>query len=347
MLTITMTNTTTTMKAVTYDRYGGPEVLAYTDIAKPTPGSDQILVRVEATSINAADYRLMRADPFLARFGAGLRRPHKWPVLGSDFAGVVEAVGSEITDVAIGDRVFGDSFADGRAAFAEYVCVSPSSVAPIPDGLSSSDAAAIPLAAITALQAIRDLGKVEPGNSVLIHGAGGGVGTMAVQLAKVFGGDVTAVCGPGSAAVVESAGADRIIDYTVTDVGTESDRYDLILGVNGYRKLSTYRRLLNDGGQYVTIGGTGRTFFDSLVLAKFAFMFSGKTASILSIDDDKRAADLRELHELLSTGRLRPIVDRTFPLEDVADAMRYVETGHVPGKVVLTLEPPYPPAPLA
>ena len=218
------------------------------------------------------------------------------------------------------------------------MCVRPSSVAPIPDGLTSEEAAAVPLAAITALQAIRDLGKVEPGQSVLIHGAGGGVGTMAVQLAKVYGANVTAVCGPGSAAVVESAGADRIIDYTVTDVGAESDTYDLILGINGYRKLSTYRRLLNEGGRYVTIGGTGRTFFDALVLAKIAFMFSGKTASILSIDDDKRAADLRELHELLSSGRLRPFVDRTFPLEQVADAMRYVETGHVPGKVVLTAD---------
>ena len=338
MFTITMTDSTTTMKAVTYDRYGGPEVLAYTDIAKPIPGPDQVLVRVEATSINAADYRLMRADPFLARFGGGLLRPHKWPVLGSDLAGVVESVGSDVTELAVGDRVFGDSFPDGRAAFAQYVCVRPSSVAPIPDGLTSEEAAAVPLAAITALQAIRDLGQVEPGQSVLIHGAGGGVGTMAVQLAKVYGADVTAVCGPGSTAVVESAGADRIIDYTIDDIGTKSETYDLILGINGHQKLSTYRRLLNDGGQYVTIGGTGRTFFDALVVAKIAFMFSGKKASILAIDDDKRAGDLRELHELLSSGRLRPFVDRTFPLEQAAAAMRYVETGHVPGKVVLTID---------
>ena len=268
----------------------------------------------------------------------GLLRPHKWPVLGSDLAGVVESVGSDVTELAVGDRVFGDSFPDGRAAFAQYVCVRPSSVAPIPDGLTSEEAAAVPLAAITALQAIRDLGQVEPGQSVLIHGAGGGVGTMAVQLAKVYGADVTAVCGPGSTAVVESAGADRIIDYTIDDIGTKSETYDLILGINGHQKLSTYRRLLNDGGQYVTIGGTGRTFFDALVVAKIAFMFSGKKASILAIDDDKRAGDLRELHELLSSGRLRPFVDRTFPLEQAAAAMRYVETGHVPGKVVLTID---------
>jgi NADPH:quinone reductase-like Zn-dependent oxidoreductase len=337
MITITTTGTTTTMKAIRYDSYGGPEVLQYADIPTPTPESDQVLVRVEAASINAADYRLMRADPFLARFGAGLRRPHKWPVLGSDLAGVVEAVGSEVTDLVVGDRVFGDSFADGRGSFAEFVCVSSSSLAPIPDGLSATEAAAVPLAAMTALQAIRDLGHVEPGQSVFVHGAGGGVGTMAVQIAKAYGADVTAMCGPRSVAVAESAGADRIIDYSVEHIPA-SGSYDLVLGVNGYQPLSTYRRLLKDGGRYVTIGGTTRTLMDALLLAKLAFLFSGKKAAILTIDDDKRSTDLQELVGLIKTGQLRPYVDRTFPLDRTADAMRYVETGHVPGKVVLTVD---------
>lgn len=337
MMDKSKTRTGTTMKAVTYLQYGGPEVLQYIDIPTPVPGPGQVLVRVEATSINAADYRLMRADPFLARFGSGLLRPSKWPVLGSDFAGVVESVGPDVTELAVGDQVFGDSFSDGRAAFAEYVCVDQSSAVSIPDGLSTIEAAAVPLAAITALQAIRDLGEVATGQSVLIHGAGGGVGTMAVQLAQIYGADVTAVCGPGSAEVVEEAGADRIIDYTVEDFASSAETYDVILGVNGYQHLSTYRRHLREGGRYVTIGGTTRTFLDALLFAKFAFAFSGKSAGILDIDNDKRQGDLRELSELLTAGQLRPFVDRTFALEEAAAAIAYVEGGHVPGKVVLTV----------
>lgn len=334
---MTTSETTTAMKAVTYQRYGGPEVLQYTDIATPAPGRDQVRVRVEASSINAADYRLMRADPFLARFGAGIIRPSKWPLLGSDFAGVVETVGPDATELAVGDRVFGDSFSDGRGAFAEYVCVKPSSTVPIPEGLTAVEAAAVPLAGITALQAIRDLGAVEPGQSVLVYGAGGGVGTMAVQLAKAYGAHVTAVCGPGSAAVVADAGADRVVDYTIADIASDEGLYDLVLGVNGYRRLSTYRRLLKSGGRYMTIGGTTRQLIHALLFAKLAFLFSGKTASVLTIDDDRRADDLTELVQHISAGRLRPYVDRTFPLAEVADAMRYVESGHVPGKVVLTI----------
>lgn len=332
------TTATKTMKAITYERYGGPEVLRYADIPVPEPGAEQVLVRVEAASINAADYRLMRADPFLARFGSGLLRPRKWPVLGSDFAGVVEATGENVTELAVGDRVFGDSFSDGRGSFAEYVCVDQASATTVPDGMGTIEASAIPLAGITALQAIRDLARVESGEAVLVHGAGGGVGTTAVQIAKAYGAEVTAVCGPGSIAVVETAGADTIVDYTAHDIAESDDRYDVILSVNGYRRLGTHRRLLADGGRLVVIGGTTRTFVEALLLAKPAFAFSGKTAAVLSVDDDRRADDLRELRSLVDAALLRPFVDRTFPLERAADAIRHVESGHVPGKVVLTVD---------
>lgn len=334
----TVSTETATMKAITHERYGGPEVLDYTDIPTPEPGPEQVLVRVVAASINAADYRLMRADPFLARFGSGLIRPTKWPVLGSDFAGVVEAVGEGVTELAVGDRVFGDSFADGRGSFAEHVCVDQSGAAPIPEGMSTVEAAAVPLAGITALQAVRDLGEVEAGRSVLIHGAGGGVGTMMVQIAKAYGARVTAVCGPGSVEVVRSAGADHIVDYTVDDISETADRFDVILTVNGYQPLAVFRRLLVAGGRLVTVGGSTRQFVNALLFAKLAFLFRNKSADILTIDDDKRADDLRELHGLLSRGQLRPYIDRTFPLDRAAEAIGYVEEGHIPGKVVLTTE---------
>ncbi len=334
---VTTTMTDATMKAIAYDTYGGPEVLEYKDWPRPTAEPGQVLVRVSATSINAADYRLMRADPFLARFGGGLRRPTKWPVLGSDFAGVVEAVGADVGHVEVGTEVFGDCFTDGRGAFAEYVSVAPDSLAPLPEGTSMIEAAAIPLAGITALQGVRDLAEVSAGDRVLIHGAGGGVGIMAVQIAKARGAEVTALCGPTSRPVVEQCGADRVIDYTVSDIADDEGGYDSIIAVNGYNPLATYKRLLGPGGRLVTIGGTGRTFLDAMVFARFAFMGSGKSASILDIDNEKRHTDLLELRRMIAEGELAVFVDRTYPLEQAADAMRYVEGGHVPGKVVLTI----------
>lgn len=328
------------MLAVTYTKYGGPEVLEIVDIPAPVPDDDQVLVQVRAASINAADYRLMRADPGLIRLQAGLRRPTKWPVLGSDFAGVVTAVGRNVRRVDVGDRVFGDSFADGRAAFAEFVCVGAESAVAVPSGTSAVEAASIPLAGITALQAVRDFAEVRSGESVLIHGAGGGVGTMAVQVAKAYGATVTALCGPGSVETVRSCGADEIIDYTTTTPGADGTRYDVILAVNGYRTLSTYRRLLTDDGRYALIGGTGRQLLEALLLARPMFAIGGRSATVVQVADERRQSDLEELSTLLTAGRLRPVVDRTFPMSQVAEAIAYVESGHVPGKVVLTLDPP-------
>lgn len=327
------------MNAVTYRRYGGPEVLEYGERPRPAPGRGDVLVAVRAASINAADYRMMRADPFLVRLANGLRRPVKMQVLGADVAGVVAAVGDGVTGVAVGDRVMGCAPAHTRAAFAEYACLPQTALVTMPDGMAFVDAAAVPLAGIAALQAIRDRARVRPGQSVLVHGAGGGVGTLTVQIAVAMGARVSAVCGPRSVELVASLGASRVIDYSEQDFADESASYDVILGVNGYRSLAEYRRALNPGGRYVMIGGTNRQIFEALLLGRLRFLFRGKTADVVTIDDSLRATDLRQLRDFLVGGQIRPVIDRTFALGDVAAAMRYVEGGHVAGKVVLTVSP--------
>ncbi len=325
------------MKAIVYERYGGPEVLRYTKIEKPAPGEGEVLVRVRASSVNAADYRMMRADPFLVRLANGLLKPTKAHVLGSDVAGVVEQVGSGVTRFRAGDSVFGNSFHTGLGAFAEYVRVSENALALLPSGLGYEAAAVVPLAAITALQGLRDLGEVRPGQSVLVQGAGGGVGNFVVQIAKAMGAEVTAICGGGSAELVTSLGADRVIDYAKEDFAGEDRTYDLILGVNGYRSLGDYRRCLDSGGRYVMIGGANRQIFDALLLGRLRFLGSGKTARVLTLDQARYATDLQELSDLLVEGKLRPVIDRTFALEETADAIRYAEKGHVRGKVVISV----------
>lgn len=323
------------MKAITYHRYGGPEVLEYADVPKPAPKPGQVLIEVRAASVNAADYRLMRADPWPARLANGLFKPKKWPILGSDVAGVVVAVGEKAARFRAGDAVFGDAFVDGRGTFAEYACVSESLLCPKPASVSFEEAAAIPLAGITALQSIRDLGRIGPGQSILIQGAGGGVGTFALQIAKALGAHVTAVCGPQSADLARQLGAERVLNYATEDFTREDRRYDVILAINGYHPIADYKRCLKPGGRYVMIGGSNRQIFEALLRSRWAFKGSGKTAATLTINDSSRGPDLQELHQLLTAGRLKPVIDRTFPLRDAAEAMRYVEKGHVRGKVVL------------
>lgn len=326
------------MKAIVYMRYGGPEVLEYSELEKPVPARGEVLVRVRASSVNAADYRTMRADPFLVRLQNGLSKPRKVSVLGSDVAGVVEDLGEGVTHFSVGDEVFGLTLHDGMGAFAEYAAVSGAVLVPIPAGMSFEEAAALPLAGVTALQAVRDLGGVQSGQSVLVQGAGGGVGTLVVQIAKARGAEVTAVCGEGGVELVSSLGAEHVVDYRKQDFSQEGRRYDVILGVNGYHSLSEYRDCLNPGGRYVMIGGTNRQIFESLLFGRASFMFSGKAASVLTIDHSRRGTDLLQLRELLSDGRIRPVIDRCFALEEVADAVRYVEKGHVRGKVVITVD---------
>ncbi len=324
------------MKAIVYSRYGGPEVLEVTEVDRPVPGPGEALLRVRATSVNAADYRMMRADPFLARLANGLFKPKKTRILGIDVAGVVEQIGDGVQQVNVGDEVFGDAFKDGLGAFAEYVCVSESTLVSKPENVSFQEAAAIPLAGITAVQGLRK-GKVQSGEAVLVQGAGGGVGTLLVQIAKALGAEVTAVCGSGSVDLVSGFGADRVIDYTKEDFWKEDKRYDVILGVNGYHSLAQYKRSLKPGGRYVMIGGNNRQIFEALLLGPFKFMFGDKTLGALTIDASLRAKDLAQLRDMLASGQLKPVIDRTFALDDTAEAIRYVEQHHVRGKVVITV----------
>ncbi len=323
------------MRAITYHRYGGPEVLEYGDVPQPVPKPEQVLIEVHAASVNAADYRLMRADPWLARLGNGLFKPKKWPILGSDVAGVVVAVGEKVKRFKVGDAVFGDAFADGRGSFAEYVCVSESMLCAKPTSVSFEEAAAIPLAGITALQGVRDLGKIEQGQSILIQGAGGGVGTFALQIAKALGAHVTAVCGSKSADLAWQFGAERVMNYATEDFTREDRHYDVIIAINGYHPIADYKRCLKPGGRYVMIGGDNRQIFEALLRSRWEFRGSDKSAFALTVNDSSRAQDMQTLHKLLTAGQLKVVIDRTFSLHEAAEAMRYVEQGHVRGKVVL------------
>ena len=324
------------MRAITYKHYGSPDVLELVDVELPEPGAGQVLVRVLASSINASDYRLMRADPWLSRIQNGVLAPRKWPILGSDFAGVVEAVGPGVQGYKPGDAVFGNCFPDGLGAFADYVCVNTTSITSKPEHISFQQAAATPLAALTALQAVRDMGAVTASSRVLIYGAGGGVGNFAVQIAAALGAHVTAVCSQRSADLVRGAGAHEVIDYRTDDFMNSPGLFDVILGVNGYRSLRDYKQKLSAGGRYVAVGGTSGQIFGALLLAPFVFAGSSKRAMTLTIDESKRAEDIGLLGELLARGEIFAHIDRVFPLDQARAAFEYVEGGHVHGKVILS-----------
>ncbi len=322
------------MKAITYDRYGGPEVLRFGEQDCPVPGEGEVLLRVRAASVNALDDRRMRADPFLIRFFNGLFAP-RLHALGADVAGVVDRVGPGVTRLRPGDEVFGYAPKESLGAWAEFAAIREEALAPLPAGLDFAEAAAVVLAGCTALQAVRDRAAVRPGRSVLIQGAGGGVGTFLVQLAKAYGAHVTAVCGPRSVELVESLAADRVLDYTKQDFAEEDASYDAIFGVNGSRSLKTYRDRLAPGGTYVMVGGDSRQLFEAILLGKWRFARSGKTIEVLTLDEDRHAEDLEELRSRIAAGQLRPILDRVFPLSRTAEAMRAFGRGHVRGKIVL------------
>ena len=325
------------MKAIVYRKYGGPEVLHLTELGVPKPGPHQVLVKVRATSINSADSRLMRADPFLVRLFNGLFRPKKRQVLGQDVAGVVTELGPGVTRFSVGDEVFGETPMNAQGAFAEYTLVEERSVARKPTALTFDEAAAVPLAGITALQALRDLGKVTAGDRVLIVGAGGGVGGFAVQIARMLGAHVTAVCGPRSVELVRSLGAHEIIDYSTQDLARSDATWNTLIAINGYHSVLTYRRLLAPGGRYVMVGGTSAQLFQALLFAKPLFALEGKRGAALTLDDARRAEDLAQLSSWLESRAMRVVIERRYTLEKVAEAMAHVEAGHVKGKVVLTV----------
>ena len=327
------------MKAIAYHEYGSADVLKYEEVEKPVPKADELLIKVRAASVNPLDWRLMEGNPRFLRLFFGLRKPRLGRP-GVDVAGDVEAVGRNVTQFKPGDKVFGGC----SGAFAEYACTTASKLAMKPDNVTFEQAASVNVAGLTALQGLRDKGKIQPGSKVLINGAAGGVGTFAVQVAKSFGAHVTGVCSTGNVEMVRSIGADEVIDYTLQDFTTSdltsNQRYDLILDCVGNHSFSACRRVLNPNGRLVGIGAPHDVkmlallapMIKDLVLSAFgsqkAVMFIAKSSP----------GDLTLIGELIATGKIEPVIDRRYSLSETPDAVRYLEKGHARGKVIIALE---------
>jgi NADPH:quinone reductase-like Zn-dependent oxidoreductase len=319
------------MKAIVNTEYGSPDVLRLGEVEKPEVTEDGVLVRVRAASVNPHDWHSMRGEPYIMRLGEGLRRP-KRNVLGIDAAGVVEAVGKDATHLQVGDEVFGVR----SGAFAEYV--SGRNFVPKPIDLTFEEAAAVPVAGLTALQGLRDQGAVQPGQRVLIFGAGGGVGSFAVQIAKALGANVTGVTSTANVEMVRTLGADEVIDYTREDFARRGQRYDVILDIGATRPLITFRRVLATDGTLVLVGGSAGRWVGPLVRAVGALALSrfGSQALRPFLSDVNRD-DLLTLKDLIEAGKVRPVIDRTYQLGETAEAIRYLETGKARGKVVISI----------
>ncbi|MCX6134303.1 MAG: NAD(P)-dependent alcohol dehydrogenase [Ignavibacteriales bacterium] len=326
------------MKAIVYHNYGSPDVLKCEEVEKPTPGDNEVLIQVRAASVNPLDWHFVRGIPYFLRIMAGVRKP-KSTRLGVDLAGKVEAVGRNVTRFKPGDEVFGT----GHGAFAEYACSTENKLALKPARLTFEQAAAVPVAAITALQGLRDKGQIQPGQRVLINGAAGGVGTFAVQIAKSLGVHVTGVCSTRNVDLVKSVGADHVIDYTKEDFAQKGERYDLILDNVGNRSFDDCRRVMVAKGILVSNGGgslkenegswLGPITGSIAALALSPFMSQKMVTILASITN----TDLTALRELMDAGKVTPVIDRSYRLIEVPDAIRHVEEGHARGKVVITM----------
>ena len=322
------------MNAVVQDRYGPAEVLMVREIERPRPHDDEVLVRVHAAGVDPGVWHLMTGLPYIIRLGYGLRKP-RTPVRGLDFAGVVFEVGKKVTRFKPGDEVFGSS----KGSFAEYARAQEKKVAPKPRNLTFEDAAAIPVSGAAALQALRDAGKLQAGNDVLIIGAAGGVGSFAVQIAKALGAEVTGVASPSKLDLVRKLGADFVIDYTQEDFLAHPKRYDLIIDTGGNRPLPRLRRVLGDRGTLVLVGGEGGGRWTggfgrnirAVLLSKFV------SQDLRSLVSTERAEDLIFLKDLIEAGKLAPVIDRTYPLSEARAAIRHLEEKHGRGKIVLTV----------
>ena len=324
------------MKAIVYCEYGLAN-LKYTDIKKPVPTDDQMLVRVKAASLNPYDWHFIEGSPKIMRLGIGLRKP-KDTRLGVDYAGTVEAVGKNVTQYKVGDDVFG-----GRGgAFAEYICVRPDrGIARKPANISHGEAASVNIAAITALQALRDKGNIQPGQKVLINGASGGVGTFAIQIAKSMGAEVTGVCSGRNVEMVKALGADHVIDYTKEDFAKSGQQFDLLLDNVPNHSLSECRSVLTPQGKYVMIGGGGTNDnpwvgpFGRVIHMMLIKPFVKHPMTMMMADSN--AADLTFLGGLMEAGKVKPVIDRTYKINELAQAIRYLEEGHARGKVVVSV----------
>jgi NADPH:quinone reductase-like Zn-dependent oxidoreductase len=322
------------MKAVVYTEYGPPDVLQLREVEKPAPKEDEALVRVHAASLNYPDWANVRGKPFLARLMSGALIKPKHTILGADIAGRVEAVGRNAKQFQPGDEVFGDISECGFGGFAEYVSVPESALALKPANATFEEAAAVPMAAVVALQALRDPGRLQPGQKVLIVGASGGNGTFAVQIAKSFGAKVTGVCSTRNVDMVRSIGADHVIDYTREDLIQNGQRYDLILATAGYRSIFEYKRVLSPKGIYVSTGGAMAQTFQALLLGPWISMAGTQKMSAMLARPNQK--DLVFVKELLEAGKVVPVIDRRYPLSEVADALRYYGKGHARGKIIIT-----------
>ena len=320
------------MKAIVYYKYGSPDVLKLEEVEKPTPKDDEVLVKIHAASVNAYDWHFLTADIFLIRLMAGgLLRP-KNPRLGGDIAGRVEAVGKNVQQFRPGDEVFGGI---GHGGFAEYAVATERRLALKPTNLSFEAAAAVPVAALTALQGLRDCGKIQAGQKVLINGAAGGVGTFAVQIAKAFGAEVTAVCSTRNMEQARTLGADQVIDYTKENFTQSGRQYDLIFAANGYHSLAAYKRALTPKGMYVMAGGKPAQLFEGMLLANWLSEKDGRKLGGVAAKIDQK--DLLTLKELLEAGKIVPAIDKRYPLNEVPEALRYLGTGHARGKIVISV----------
>ena len=320
------------MKAILYTKYGSPDVLQLKDVEKPTPNEDEVLIKIHAASVNAYDWHFLTADIFLIRLmGGGLLKP-KDTRLGADMAGRIETVGRNVKQFQPGDEVFGMV----KGAFAEYACAPESSLALKPINASFDQAAALPMAAITALQGLRDEGRIQAGQKVLINGASGGVGTFAVQIAKSFGTEVTAVCSTRNLEQARSIGADHVIDYTKEDFTKNGQQYDLVFAANGYHSLSAYKRALTPKGIYVMAGGTMAQIFQSMLMGSIMSETGGR--KMRGVSAKRSQNDLVFIKDLFEAGKLESVIDRRYSLSDAPEALRYLGEGHARGKIVITLE---------
>ncbi|AND40517.1 NAD(P)-dependent alcohol dehydrogenase [Cytobacillus oceanisediminis] len=317
-----------------YQKYGSPENLRLTDIDIPVPKDHEVLVKVHAASVNYGNLVLLKGKPYLARFAYGLLKP-KHTIPGGDIAGQVEAVGKDVTQFQPGDNVFGDLSGCGWGGFAEYVSVPEKGLAIKPANISFEEAAAVPMAGVTALQALRNKGNIQAGQKVLIYGASGGVGTFAVQIAKSFGAEVTGICSTRNLDILHTLGADHAIDYKKEDFSKRTEKYDLILAVNGYQPISAYKRALKSNGTYVLAGGSGAQFTQAMVLGPWISLTGNKKMS--SMLQRQNQEDLFYLSELLEAGKVKSVIDRSFKLSEAEKAFRYFEEGHAQGKVIITI----------
>jgi NADPH:quinone reductase-like Zn-dependent oxidoreductase len=321
------------MNAIIYHEYGSPDVLKMEEVEKPTPADDEVLVKVHAVSVNRSDWEGLIGKPLYARLG-GLRKPSN-KILGSDIAGRVEITGKNNSQFQPGDEVFGE-MGDYHGGFAEYVCTRGKAWALKPASLTFEEAAAIPQAGVIALQGIRDKGQIQPAQKVLINGAGGGAGTFAIQLAKLYGAEVTGVDNTGKLDFMRSLGADHVIDYTRNDFTKNGKQYDFILDLIAYRSAFAYARALKPNGSYYAVGGSVATFLQFLLFGPWIRRTSGKKVRLLSVQRNRK--DLESVTELCENGKIVPVIDRQYPLSEVPEALRYVGEGRARGKVVIIVE---------